>query len=64
MGVDGGVEPLLGKSEVGEEWDLIVGNCDCDGYSGVSKALEGLWVGIEESNTVDDGGFEEETGYL
>lgn len=57
-------DPLLGGGEIGEMWDLIVGDGDSDGNTGVSEGLEDLMIGVEEADAVYDGGMEEELRHL
>lgn len=53
-------DPLVGEGEIGEVWDLVVGDGDGDGNTGVSEGSENLRICVEESNAVNDGGMEEE----
>lgn len=57
-------DPSLGEGEVCEVWDLVVGDGDGDGNTGVSEGLENLRIGVEEADAVDDGGMEEELRHL
>lgn len=66
MGVrdDVGSHPLLGEVELGELGDLVDGDSDGDGDPSVGECTKHLWVGVEESDTVDDGGVEQESSHL
>nr|GMC62915.1 hypothetical protein DM860_012995 [Ipomoea batatas] len=57
-------DPLLGEGVFRETRDLVVGDCDRDGYAGVSECFEDVGVGVEEPHAVDDGGLGEETRHL
>lgn len=57
-------DPFLGRGEVCEVWDLVVGDGYGDGDTSVSEGLEDLRICVEEADAVNDGGVEEELRYL